>query len=349
MSLALAPLELLYGAVTRTRLALYEAGLLRTYELDAPVLSVGNITAGGTGKTPLVEWLARMAAGAGRRVCVLTRGYGRADVRARVLVSDGLRVLASAQEGGDEPRLLAEQLRGLAAVVADADRSAAARWAQRELQSDLFILDDGFQHLRLARDLNIVTLDASAPWGGGHLLPRGRLREPLDGLKRADCIIITRAELAPDLDRLRADATRLSNARPIFNARTQTRALRPLAATDDQPSTTFTALPQPLAAFCALGNPRAFFAQVRSAGSELSYTRAFPDHHSYTQTDIAALEHAARQHSARALITTAKDAVKLRTFDFSLPCFVLEIGLAFDDEAGLSASVLKTLAAKSAR
>jgi tetraacyldisaccharide 4'-kinase len=343
MSLALAPLELLYGAVTRTRLALYGAGLLRTYEVDAPVVSVGNITTGGTGKTPLVEWLARTAASAGRRVCVLTRGYGRADVRARVLVSDGLRVLASVQEGGDEPRLLAEQLLGLAAVVADADRAAAASWAQRELQSDLFILDDGFQHLRLARDLNIVTLDASAPWGGRHLLPRGRLREPLTGLRRADCIVITRAELAPDLDSLRATVAQLSNARPIFNARAQTRALRSRAAKDEQ-ATAFAALPQPLAAFCALGNPQAFFAHVRSAGCELSATRALPDHHGYTQADVDELERTARQHGARALITTAKDEVKLRPLDFSLPCYVLEIGLAFDDEAGLRALLFKTLA-----
>src|SRR5947209_16016271 len=158
---ALAPLSLLYGAVTHARLALYRARVLPVHKLAVPVISVGNITAGGTGKTPLVEWLARAAAREGRRVCILTRGYGRKDARKRVVVSDGQSVLADARVGGDEPRLLAENLCGLAAVVADADRGAAAQWALKELRSDLFILDDGFQHLRLARDLNIVALDAT--------------------------------------------------------------------------------------------------------------------------------------------------------------------------------------------
>ncbi|HYY41783.1 MAG TPA: tetraacyldisaccharide 4'-kinase, partial [Pyrinomonadaceae bacterium] len=247
MSLALAPLGVVYGAATRARLALYRAGLFAMHRVAAPVISVGNITAGGTGKTPLVEWLARAVAREGRRVCVLTRGYGRRDAHRRVVVSDGTRILADARAGGDEPRLLAENLRGLAAVVADRNRVAAARWALAELQSEVFILDDGFQHLSLARDLDIVTVDASAPWGGGHLLPRGRLREPLDGLARAHCIVITRAELAPDLNALRAKAAQLSAGRPVFSARTRTTRVRPLALPDAPAPAGATG--QPLAAF----------------------------------------------------------------------------------------------------
>ena len=343
MSYALAPLGIIYGAVTRARLALYRAGALSVHKLAVPVISVGNITTGGTGKTPLVEWLARAAAREGRRVCVLTRGYRRADARRRVVVSDGQSVLADARAGGDEPCLLAENLRGLAAVIADADRVAAAQWAFAELKSDLFILDDGFQHLRLARDLNIVTLDATAPWGGGHLLPRGRLREPLAGLKRADCIIITRAELANELGALRATAAQLSDGRPIFNARTSTQRIH-LLTTDERADTSAPdALVQPLLAFCAVGNPQAFFTHARNAGYELSQTRSFPDHHNYTQTDVDALARAAAQHNARALITTAKDAIKLRSLHFSLPCFVLEIALVLDDEASLLALVRNVL------
>ncbi|PYS90320.1 MAG: tetraacyldisaccharide 4'-kinase [Acidobacteria bacterium] len=343
MSYALAPLGVIYGAATRARLALYRAGALPVHKIAAPVISIGNITAGGTGKTPLVEWLARAAAREGRRVCVLTRGYGRAHARQRVVVSDGQNVLADARAGGDEPRLLAENLRGLAAVVADADRFAAARWAIKELKSDLFILDDGFQHLRLARDLNLVTLDASAPWGGGHLLPRGRLREPLAGLKRADCLIITRAELANDLEGLRATAAQLSAGRPIFNARTSTQRIRLLTTNDEADTFALDALVQPLMAFCAIGNPQAFFTHARNAGYDLSQTRVFPDHHNYTQTDVDALTRAAAQHGARALITTAKDAVKLRSLHFSLPCFVLEIALMLEDEASLLALVRRVL------
>ncbi|HEX8922279.1 MAG TPA: tetraacyldisaccharide 4'-kinase, partial [Pyrinomonadaceae bacterium] len=200
--LILAPLGALYSAVTRARLALYRRGALRVHQISAPVISVGNITTGGTGKTPIVEWIARAVAKEGRRVCILTRGYGRADARRRVLVSDGERILAEAREGGDEPRLLAEKLQGMAAVVSDADRVGAARWAESNLKSDLFILDDGFQHLRIARDLDIVAVDATNPWGGGRLLPTGRLREPLSGLTRADLIILTRTEQAPEIDSL---------------------------------------------------------------------------------------------------------------------------------------------------
>src|SRR5215213_3309961 len=152
MSLALAPLGMLYGAVTRARLRLYGSGLLKSERVGAPVVSVGNLTAGGTGKTPLVEWAARALAREGLRACVLTRGYGRADERRRVVASDGARVLAEAAECGDEPRLLAERLLGVAAVVCDRDRVAAARWAREELGAEVFVLDDGFQHLRSARE-----------------------------------------------------------------------------------------------------------------------------------------------------------------------------------------------------
>ena len=211
MPLPLAPLGTLYGALVRTRLRLYRSGLLKTENVGAPVISVGNITAGGTGKTPLVEWAARALAGEGRRACVLTRGYGRADERRRVVASDGRSVLADAVECGDEPRLLAEKLLGAASVVCDRDRVAAARWAREHLGADAFVLDDGFQHLRIARDLDIVTLDATAPWGGGHLLPRGRLREPPGSLARADCVVITRA--APRSPR-RAPPTRRAASCP---------------------------------------------------------------------------------------------------------------------------------------
>src|ERR671920_1180406 len=200
MSFALAPLGMLYGAVARARLRLYRSGFLKSERVGAPVVSVGNLTAGGTGKTPLVEWAARALWREGLRACVLTRGYGRAEEWRRVLASDGARVLAEAAECGDEPRLLAERLLGSASVVCDRDRVAAARWAREELGARVFVLDDGFQHLRIARDLDVVTLDATDPWGGGAMLPLGRLREPASGLARADCVVITRAQPAADLE-----------------------------------------------------------------------------------------------------------------------------------------------------
>ncbi|HYG09280.1 MAG TPA: tetraacyldisaccharide 4'-kinase [Pyrinomonadaceae bacterium] len=345
----LAPLGVAYGAAGSARRALYRAGVLAVERVAAPVVSVGNITAGGTGKTPLVEWLARAAAGEGRRVCILTRGYGRADAGKRVVVSDGERVLATAREGGDEPLLLAESLRGLhVAVVSDANRVAAAGWALENLRSEVFILDDGFQHLRIARDLNILTLDATDPWGGGRQLPRGRLREPLGEMRRADVIVITRAEAGGDVEDLRARAASLSGGRPVLVTRTATLRIAPLVTTaiettggaletNELPQTAHALIPQPLAAFCAIGNPQAFFAHARGEGLALDYTRAFTDHHVYTQRDVDDCVREAVRRGARALLTTAKDAVKLRALDFALPCYVLEVALKFDDEQRMRA------------
>lgn len=333
MSLALAPLGMLYGAVARARLRLYRSGFLRSERVGAPVVSVGNLTTGGTGKTPLVEWTARALAREGLRACVLTRGYGRADESRRVVASDGARVLAEVAECGDEPRLLAERLLGAAAVVCDRDRVAAARWAREELGSEVFVLDDGFQHLRIARDLDIVTLDATAPWGGGHLLPRGRLREPVSGLARADCVIITRAELAADLEGLRAEVARVSVGRAaVFTSRVRTRGLKALSEAEVKLESVRVGT---IGAFCAVGNPSAFFEHLRRDGFELNYTRAFNDHHAYTQTDAEAVSREARAQGARALLTTAKDAVKLRGLDFALPCYSVETELEFDDESRL--------------
>ena len=285
----LAPLGALYSAVTRARRALYKTGALKVHKIVAPVISIGNITTGGTGKTPLVEWSARALAREGLRACVLTRGYGRADV---------------------------------------------------------FVLDDGFQHLRIARDLDIVTLDATAPWGGGRLLPRGRLREPPAALARAGCVVITRAELAGDLENLRAEAVRLSGGRAaVISSRVRTRALSPLNAASDSPNAEHEgrSVASPAAAFCAVGNPRAFFEHLRRDGLELRHARAFPDHHAFTQKDVEEVAREAARRGARALLTTAKDAVKLRGFDFPLPCYVVETELEFEDEGRLLGLIREAL------
>lgn len=355
MTLALAPLGMLYGVVARTRLHLYRSGFLKTENVGVPVISVGNITAGGTGKTPLVGWVGRAVAAEGRRACVLTRGYGRAHEGRRVVVSDGERVLADVGESGDEPRLLAEQLLGAAAVVCDRDRVAAARWARANLGAEVFVLDDGFQHLKIARDLDIVTLDATAPWGGGHLLPRGRLREPREGLARADCVVITRADQASDLEGLRAEAARLSGAHTVFIAsRVRTRGLRLIGSANDnlvgaKAEVESIAERKSAAAFCAIGNPRAFFEQLRREGFELLHTRAFPDHHDFKDSDLAAVVRESEERGAHFLLTTAKDAVKLRGRSFPLPCYVVEIGLEFEDEGVLLGLVREAIGIEQSR
>lgn len=325
-SLMLIPLSAIYGAVTRARLAAYRRGLVSISKLPAPVISVGNLTTGGTGKTPLVEWVCRKIAKDEKRVCVLTRGYGRVSPEDQVVVSNGTEILADEREAGDEPFLLAENLLGMAAVICNSNRVAAGKWAIENLATQIFVLDDGFQHLRLARDLNIVTIDATDPWGGGSLLPRGRLREPPKSLSRADCVVMTRADQMGDLDSIRGLVQELAGDIPVFQSRMLTSGLRSLGG---EP----VASPlQPAGAFCGVGNPESFFNHLRREGYELACTRAFADHHQYKQTEVDALVREAKAHGAESLITTAKDAIKVRRLNLTVPCYVLEIQISIDEE-----------------
>lgn len=350
-SVLMMPLSTVYRAVTQARLAAYRTGLFRTSTLNAPVISVGNITTGGTGKTPLVEWVCRVLAerpggelkgSSPKSICVLTRGYGKVNPKEQVLVSNRHEVLVSEREAGDEPLLLAKNLLGVASVISNPDRVAAGEWAIRELGSDVFVLDDGFQHLRLARNLDIVTIDATNPLGGGELLPHGRLREAAHNLARADCVVITRADQASDLVAVKNAVRQFVDDRPVFISRMLTAGFRGLMGeVIDQTEI----LKQPAGAFCGVGNPDSFFTQVRNTGVELAFSRAFPDHHRYSPDDIEQLVKQAQAKGATCLFTTAKDATKLSAAKWSIPCYVLEVKIVIDDEVRL-ATMIRAAAAK---
>jgi tetraacyldisaccharide 4'-kinase len=330
-SFILPPFSALYSLATRLRLAAYRRHLLSVSKLDAVVISVGNITTGGTGKTPLVEWVCRVLADEGKRVCVLTRGYRRQNPKEQVVVSDGHKVLADVTAAGDEPLLLARNLLGVAAVVCNSNRSEAGRWAISNLRSEVFVLDDGFQHLQLARDLNIVTIDATNPWGGG-MLPLGHLREPLGGLARADCLVLTRTEGKPDLSSITAKLQKTVGQKPVFHSHMVTTGLRRLGGETLDP---VSAIQKPVAAFCGIGNPDSFFNQLRREGFELAVEQAFPDHHNYQQVEVDRIVAQAKGKGAVGILTTAKDAVKLSSLHFEVPCYVLEIKILIEEEAQL--------------
>jgi len=348
------PFAWLYGKINNFRNALYEKGVFKSFSLGAPAVSIGNITAGGTGKTPLVVFVAEVLAEKGEKVCILTRGYGRENPNRRILVSDGERVLADVKTAGDEPFEIAQKLLGKALVVADADRTAAARWAREKFDVTAFVLDDAFQHRRAKRDLDIVCIDATNPFGSGKIF----LREPLENLKRAGAIVITRANLVEDIENLKSQISKFNPDCPIFTAKNKISNLTELRefnaktqirkyaeenelritnyelreATDHRPTLRAT---DNFFAFCALGNPNNFFEQLRREDFNLISTQEFPDHHFYTQKDVEKLEEKAVGSGAEIFLTTAKDAVKLKDLQFNLPCFAATSRLIFDDEKKL--------------
>ncbi len=328
-------LSWIYGKITNLRNSLYERGVFKSHALGATVISIGNITVGGTGKTPLVAFVAEILAEQGEKVCILTRGYGRENPKQRVLVSDGEKILANVKEAGDEPFELARKLFGKAIIVADANRVAAAEWAKENFQITAFVLDDAFQHRQAKRDLDIVLLDATNPFGNSKTLPFGILRESLENLKRADLIVITRANLIENISNLKSEISNLNSDCPILTAENKIADLIELEDFHkDQRPKTKDQRPKALS-FCALGNPDNFFEQLRREEFNLVSTKKFPDHHRYAQADIEKLETEAKQTGAEILLTTAKDAVKLANLKFDLPCFVVESRLVFDDEKKL--------------
>lgn len=335
---------LIYSAAVRIRLSLYSIGLLRRKSLRSPVISIGNITAGGTGKTPLVALIARLLSQEGERVVVLSRGYRRQS-RGAVRVSDGERLLVGWREAGDEPFLLAGNLKGVRVVVAE-DRYAAARMVEEELGECVFLLDDGYQQIGLARNLNILLIDATDPFGGGWLLPLGRLREPLGEIKRADLVVITRADHPFDHDALNSRIRRYNRTVHFLYGYHDIAGFAPveaacrvgrLPAFDREkllPASAFTE--KQVLAFAGIARPDIFFSDLKHFGIKLKDKLALPDHHSYTQSEIDEIAARARQLGAIAAITTEKDAVKLAELDLGrFPFYFAKLEAHVEDEGRL--------------
>ena len=331
------PLAALYGAAVSARLAAYRRGLLRVRRAGRPVLSVGNLAAGGTGKTPFVRWLAGELLGREIRPSVLTRGYGR-STRGAVVVSDGAGAVASVRDSGDEAAVLARALPRVP-IVADRDRVAAARRVEALVPDvDLHLLDDGFSHVSLARDLDIVLLDATSPDAGGALLPQGRLREPLSSLERADLVVVTKCEQA-DSASARGLAARWAPGAPVYHAKTRVLGIRDDSAeevrAEDLPGET-------LVAVAALARPKAFLGTLATLGIAPAGFETFRDHDPYGPHALSRIERAAEECGATAVITTEKDAVKLEG-RLRLPLFRVAVEMAVL-EPGFVADALARLA-----
>ena len=299
--------------------------------LATPVISVGGLTVGGAGKTPLVLWLEEQLKQRGHRPAILTRGYRRRVAEQCTVVAPGER--AAADRTGDEAQMYVRA--GVGPIGISADRAQAGKRIEALWKPDVFLLDDGFQHWRLARSLDIVVLDALDPFGGGDTIPLGRLREPLTALQRAGAVVVARTAPGQSIAAIQALVRRHNATAPLFTSRVIARGWRDAAT--GQPAS----LASPVAAFCGLGNPDSFWRTLRGLGIAPVLRRAFPDHHRYTREEL-------EQLGAQTLLTTEKDVANLPP---ALPLRVLwlEIAVEVDEadelirvaEASLSASAAR--------
>ncbi len=338
-----APLTRAYELGALVRAVAYETGYRTAARLGQPVISVGNVTLGGTGKTPIVAHLAGFLRDQGYETAILTRGYGRNSRERVVLTAEDGRLADSAVErGGDEPALLARELRDVPVVV-DSRRAEAGQWAARELGTEVFILDDGFQHMQLARDVNLLVLDATDPFGGLRMPPLGRLREPLQAMRRADAVIVTRSDRAFDegaIERVVRGTCRPEI--PIFYSWHDIESIRPVFGGESRS-------PQSLrnrkvAVLTAIGNPAVFVEDLQNIGMNVVSESLERDHHVFRQADLVAAIDSARAAGAEALLTTEKDAVKLEQLDrVEFPIYSVRIGFRSDDEGQLLSLVMKAV------
>ena len=322
------------------RHAAYRRGWLKTLRLDRPVVSVGNLSVGGTGKTPLVILMARTLLAAGHRPCILTRGYGRRRGKGLIVLEPAADRIADPREVGDEPAALARALPNVPIVVSP-DRFRAGIIGEQRFQATVHLLDDGFQHLALYRDLDVVLLDLTRPPSDDALLPAGHLREPFTALRRAHWVILTRTELG-DATGLQAQVQALNPQARIFRCAAKFDGL--VEARSDRSEPHENLLRQRVAAFCGIGNPAAFFADLRAWGFQVVAESVFPDHHVYRRNDLAGISAHSRRAGAEALLTTQKDVMNLPA-DWNLPmplfacCIQTEIEEKMEFEQALLAEV----------
>jgi len=328
-----------YRAVVRMRNALYDAGYLKPRRLPCPVISIGNLTVGGTGKTPITSYLAGMLSESGYRVAVLSRGYRRRSGKRPLLVADGHALLADVDEAGDEPFLIARLNPGVAVAVG-ADRIQAARLLCGVSSPEVILLDDAFQHRPVHRDLNLLLVDGRDPWGNGKMLPLGPLREPSSGVCRADALLVTRGDgHCPEA--LKRVLARHHRDIDLFHLRIQPDGY---VRGDGQEVGPAALKGFAVFAFSGIARPRRFEEDLRSLGVHLAGVRHFPDHHRYRRRDLEVIVRQARDAGAEALVTTEKDLTRVTGFDDSgLPCYALRLQIDPLGGSALSAFVLEKL------
>ena len=328
-------LSFLFAFVVSVRYLLYKSGILRRYPLGIQVISIGNVTAGGTGKTPVTELFARTLAAKGRKVAILSRGYRRKEaswwqrmftqvIDPPLVVSDGKRVRLDSAVGGDEPYMLASNLPGVAVVV-DRDRVKAGRYAIKRLGCDTIILDDGFQYQRLKHSVEVVLVDATNPFGNGNMLPRGILREPVRHLKRADIIFLTKCR--GDVSETIAEIRKYNKKAEIVKCSHSPKVLKDVWSREEFPLSWLEG--KTVCTLSGIASPKGFENSLRHLGAKVVWCERYADHHRYDSSEILYALNRTADMGSDALVTTEKDAVRFPRFE-TVPVKCLYLRIAID-------------------
>ncbi len=338
LRLLLHGLSLIYERLVSFHLWLYEKRVAKVHTLGCLVISVGNLTVGGTGKTPIVEKLARLLTQGGRRVAILSRGYrsdpkpllqrlknrflGRKHADPPRVVCDGRSLLLNSAKSGDEPYMLAKNLKDVVVLV-DRDRVKSGRYALEKFAVDTLILDDGFQYLPLKERIDAVLVDREAPFGNRFILPRGMLREPPRHLKRADVIFITKCD-GSDLNKLKEEIRQHNRHAKMIECTHEPRYLQDVFTGERQPLSFLKDLR--IGAISGIARPESFESGLKKLGADIAYSRQFADHHRFNEQEILSTIQRSRARNARAVITTEKDSVRFVQITHpALPIYYLRV------------------------
>jgi len=336
-------ISLLYCAVTRIRCYLYKTGLLREKTLPCKVISIGNLAVGGTGKTPMTLYLAKLIKGLGYRTVIISRGYKGTAEKTGGIVSDGRQILMDADQSGDEPFMMAKKLKNIPVIVGQ-KRFEAGMLAMQKFNPDVIILDDAFQHIRLSRDVNLVLLDYGNPLGNGYTLPRGILREPINALLRGDAFIFTRSDRSDGSGR--SDVSWPESLRDILSQKPVFRTIHVpyiygVAAAgkekkliesdgDDKPEIF---KKKRAFVFSGIANNKDFHKTVKGFGCLIAGFLEFSDHHTYSEEDLKTISQIALEAGAEIILTTEKDYVRIpESMSWPLDLFIISIRIAFSSQ-----------------
>lgn len=338
-------LELVYICLLKLHKLLYRCNIIKSHSLNCKVVSVGNISAGGTGKTPVVERLSKIYSDRGKKVVILSRGYGSGQ-EGPLIVSDEEENKISVENAGDEVYMLARHLDGIPIVIGK-DRYQAGQLAEKKFNPDIIILDDGFQHWKLNRDIDIVTVDAMNPFGCDHLIPRGFLREPLSAFQRADIIVLSKTDHVSqkDVKKIKNRLRLFNKQADILTSRHEPLYIKSLTSYEDKVLSADKLKGKKVLALCGIGNPESFVEGLKKLDAKVIDSITYPDHYKYQEEDLMEIAVQAQLSNVDWVVTTEKDAVKFskemvdRFQKFDIGIFTLGIEIKLNEYSKLANAI----------